>query len=95
MAEIQAGSATEEEAKRLREVRRDRNEKAAEDSGTETEAVEEIGRGSGEKQRLEGGLRPETAHGVLRKRRSLLDASGDLSTDSEWDKVSNEGEDDA
>ena len=95
VTEIQAGNAKEEEAKRLREVRRDRNEKGAEDSGTETEAAEETGRGISEKQGMEGHLRPESTEGVLRKRRSLGEASGDMSTDSEWDKVSNEGEEDA
>lgn len=94
VAEIQAGNVKEQEAKRLREMKRDREEKGAEDSGTETEAVEETGRAIGEKQGMEGRLRPESAEGVLRKRRSL-EASGDLSTDSEWDKVSNEGEEDA
>ena len=95
VAEIQAGNTKEEDAKRLRDARRDRNEKGTEDSGTETEAAEEKGRATSEKQDMEGGLRPEKAEGVLRKRRSLGDASGDLSTDSEWDKVSNEGEEDA
>ena len=95
MAEIQAGNAKEEEAKRLREVRRDRSEKRAEDSGTETEGAEETRQGITETQGMEGGLKPESAEGVLRKRRSLGEASGDLSTDSEWDKVSNEGEEDA
>lgn len=95
VAEIQAGNAKEGEAKRLREIEKESDEKAAEDSGTETEAAEETGRSTGEKHRMEGGLRQESAEVVLRKRRSLAEASGDLSTDSEWDKVSNEGEDDA
>lgn len=95
VAEIQAGNAEEEKAKRLREIEKESDEKAAEDSGTETEAAEETGRSTGEKHRMEGGLRQESAEVVLRKRRSLAEASGDLSTDSEWDKVSNEGEEDA
>ncbi|SLM39947.1 anaphase-promoting complex subunit 2 [Lasallia pustulata] len=95
VAEIQAGNTEEEDAKRLRDARRDRNEKGAEDSGTETEAAKEKGRRTSEKQDMEGGNRPEKAEGVLRKRRSFGDVSGDLSTDSEWDKVSNEGEEDA
>lgn len=75
-----------------------------EDSGTETEAVEskdeavelkggaeaspEVESGS----RTAGGLRPENAESALRKRRSLGDGSGDLSTDSEWDKVEEEAD---
>ena len=63
------------------------------DSGTETEGggTQSEGRvsdtmSSSKTERL---LRPEDAQGALRKRMSSGEASsGDLSTDSDWDKIS-------
>lgn len=95
MTELEAANEKERKAKRLRDIQRERDDKIREDSGTETEAagtvVEEVevkGRGS----RPDDRLQPEATEGVLRKRRSLGEASGDLSTDSEWDKVEEEGD---
>ena len=73
------------------------NRRGAEDSGTETEGggnrsdggVSDIDSGN----KMAGLLRPEDSQSELRKRRSLGEASsGDLSTDSDWDKVSEVGE---
>ena len=104
MTELEAAKEKEKEANHLRELRRERDEKLVEDSGTETEAVEskdeavelkggaEASPGVESGSRTEGGLRPENAESALRKRRSLGDGSGDLSTDSEWDKVEEEAD---
>ena len=64
-----------------------------EDSGTETEGggtqTEGGVSGSMSGSRTEGLLRPEDAQSVLRKRMSSGEgSSGDLSTDSDWDKIS-------
>ena len=73
------------------------NRKGAEDSGTETEGGDTSGDTKGDEgvlETLSGSetarlLRPEDAQSALRKRRSSGGASsGDLSTDSDWDKVS-------
>ncbi len=68
-----------------------------EDSGTETEGGVPQSEGgvsdSISRSKTEGLLRPEDAQGALRKRMSSGEASsGDLSTDSEWDKISEAGE---
>ncbi|KAK4691444.1 hypothetical protein P7C71_g5556, partial [Lecanoromycetidae sp. Uapishka_2] len=93
VTELEAANQKEKEAKHLREIRKGQDDRGAEDSGTETE-----GAGAqrealvGEKQ-SEGLLRPDDAQGALTKRRSLAEvSSGDLSTDSEWDKVSEAGD---
>lgn len=104
MTELEAANGKEKEANHLRELRRERDEKFVEDSGTETEAAESKGeamelKGRAEASprldigsRTEGGLQPENAESALRKRISLGDGSGDLSTDSEWDKVEEEAD---
>ncbi|CAO1597112.1 hypothetical protein XANCAGTX0491_000937 [Xanthoria calcicola] len=71
------------------EPRRPRREKTADDSGTETEGREEPVSAVGDRRRVHVGttLQPEDAEGEIRKRRSLGSSTGDLSTDSEWDKV--------
>lgn len=104
MTELEAANEKEKEANHLRELRRERDEKFVEDSGTETEAAEnkvearELKGGAEASPRVEsrshteGGLRPENGESALRKRRSLGDGSGDLSTDSEWDKVEEEAD---
>lgn len=88
--ELHAASEKEEEAKKLREVRMDEDEKD-EGSGTETEGGEEAGR-SLEGSRIEGVFSVSDKEGELRKRRSMGSASEGLSTDSEWDKVEAEAE---
>lgn len=90
--ELQAANEKEKEAKRLRDMRRDRDERDNEDSGTETEPIETPSKRVEEKQNIKTELKPETAENELRKRRSLGEGSGDLSTDSEWDKVEEEGD---
>ena len=93
MKELQASDKNEDRAKRLRDTRRERDEKDGEDSGTETESAETTQ--IPDQVRAEGSrLKPSDAEGLVRKRRSLGEASGDLSTDSEWDKVEDEGEED-
>ena len=100
VTELQAANQKEKEAKHLRDIRKERDDKHVEDSGTETEAAEAIDEEAELKRRVEGGLRPErrlrpeSAEGVLRRRTSSGEASGDLSTDSEWDKVEDEGDGD-
>ncbi|KAL8670373.1 MAG: hypothetical protein Q9168_005089 [Polycauliona sp. 1 TL-2023] len=66
-----------------------RRERSAEDSGTETEGGEDRAPPKGEPRRVNvaSTLQPEDAEGEMRKRRSLGSSTGDLSTDSEWDKV--------
>ena len=75
------------------EKEQERDERRVEDSGTETEGggVQSEGGSSGSVlgSKTEGLLRPEDAQDVLRKRKNSGEASsGDLSTDSDWDKVS-------
>ena len=85
--ELQAANAKEKEARHIRELRKEREGQRDEDSGTETEVTE-----SGERTKRQRQI-PETetsAEATLRKRRSLGSTSGDLSTDSEWDKVEDE-----
>lgn len=90
--ELQAANEKEKEAKQLREMRRDRDERGTEDSGTETEPIETPSERTEAKQTIKSYFQPETAENELRKRRSLGEGSGDLSTDSEWDKVEDEGD---
>ena len=93
--ELQAATEKEKEAKKLRDMRRDRDERSGDDSGTETEPIETPPKGMEVKETAEIAkthLQPETTENELRKRRSLGEVSGDLSTDSEWDKVEEEGD---
>ena len=86
--------------KQSREMKKGQGHEArgvAEDSGTETEGGATQSEGgisdSISRSKTEGLLRPEAAQGALRKRMSSGEASsGDLSTDSEWDKISEAGE---
>ncbi|KAI4255116.1 MAG: hypothetical protein L6R42_006907 [Xanthoria sp. 1 TBL-2021] len=66
-----------------------KRERSAEDSGTETEGGEDRVSPAEEHRRVSMAttLQPEDAEGGIRKRRSLGSSTGDLSTDSEWDKV--------
>lgn len=100
VTELQAANQKEQEAKHLRDMRKERDDNYVEDSGTETEAAETMGDDVEPMSRVEGGLRPErglrpeSAEVALRRRISSGEASGDLSTDSEWDKVEDEGDGD-
>ncbi|KAL8736779.1 MAG: hypothetical protein Q9166_000145 [cf. Caloplaca sp. 2 TL-2023] len=64
-------------------------EKGTEDSGTETEAGDDPVPLTAPRKnvRTTATLQPENAEAEVRKRRSLASSTGDLSTDSEWDKV--------
>ena len=98
MAELEAANDKEREANQLRGIQRKRDDQMREDSGTETEAAEtvveevEVKPRADQGSRPDGRLQPEATEGVLRKRRSLGEVSGELSTDSEWDKVEEEGD---
>ena len=97
--ELQEAKLKEEEAGRLRKKRRS-DEDGVDDSGDETETEKEDDRGMArnrlgdESVRLAGrneggGMAKSEGSGV--RRREKLDASGELSTEDEWEKVSEEG----
>lgn len=88
--ELQAATEKEKEAKQLRDIRRDQDERVLDDSGTETEPTETLSKRKEVKETAKSHLQPEAAGSELRKRTSLGEGSGDLSTDSEWDKVEEE-----
>ena len=87
VAELEAARQKEKEAERIKEVRRRHEEKDAEDSGTETEGPVSQVTATAIRRRPDKTLGPEDAEGSLHKRRSIGSSTGDLSTDSEWDKV--------
>lgn len=93
MRELEAATAKEHEAEKLRQVRRAReDDKREEHSGDETEGVDERdekgGNGRSEDVDAKDRLKVDELQGNLKKRRSLGEQSyGELSTDSEWDKV--------
>ena len=87
--EIQAAKAKEEEAERLRKLKKRQERLGSSDEETETEENSpERGpaKGTQPSQR-----EVHDAIGELRKRRSLVDGSGELSTEDEWEKVSEGG----
>ena len=95
VTEIEAANQKERDLKQSREITKGQghDERGVDDSGTETEGggtPSEAGiPGSMSGSKTENFLKPEDAQGTLRKRRSSGGASsGDLSTDSDWDKVS-------
>lgn len=95
VTELEAANQKERDAKQSKETRKGQvqDERGVEDSGTETEGGGTQSEGgvsvSMYGSKTEGFLRPEDAQGKLRKRMSSGEASsGDLSTDSDWDKVS-------
>ena len=93
VTELGAATRKEKEAQRLRTLIEERDNVGADDSGTETEGTDGLSRITHSGTRSEGVPAPETAEGALRKRRSLGEASaGELSTDSEWDKVEEAGD---
>lgn len=91
--ELRAANENEKEAQKLRELKRDGEEKD-EDSGTETEggSAENLSRSPDASRRAGSALEVDDKERELRKRRSMGSASEGLSTDSEWDKVEAEGE---
>ena len=91
--ELEAANRKEKEAKHIREMRKGQDDRVMEDSGTETEDAGNHSGDVGSLKSPERSLKPEDAQGAMRKRRSLGEASsGELSTDSEWDKVSEAGD---
>lgn len=91
-AEVRAANEKEadKEAGPRRNVKKEHDTRTADDSGTETEGAAIPGKTATQVKSSEGGLRPIPTDDMLRKRRSLGEVSG---TDSEWDKVENEGDD--
>lgn len=85
--ELQAANAKEREAKEIGELREEEVHKDNEDSGTETEAIGDTESKEESKRRLEIDTPLHSRNAVLRRRPSLGSTSGDMSTDSEWDKV--------
>ena len=96
VTELEAANQKERGAKQSAEVKKGQgyDGRGLEDSGSETEGVgtQSEGRVSDtmSSSKTERFLRPEDAQGALRKRLSSGGeaSSGDLSTDSDWDKVS-------
>ncbi|KAI9823622.1 MAG: hypothetical protein M1832_002403 [Thelocarpon impressellum] len=87
--ELKAAKVKEEEAARLRKMRRQQERLGSSDEETETEDSPVRGADS----IRAAGIEPQAqlAASELRKRRSLGDASGEASTEDEWEKVSEEG----
>ncbi|CAD6573765.1 MAG: hypothetical protein ASARMPREDX12_006233 [Alectoria sarmentosa] len=95
VTELEIANRKERDAKQSKEMEKEqeRDDRRVEDSGTETEGggIQSEGGVSGSVlgSKTQGLLRPEDARDVLRKRKNSGEASsGDLSTDSDWDKVS-------
>lgn len=95
VTELEAAQTKERDTKQSKDMQKGQghHERGAEDSGTETEGSgnhsERGVSGSLAGSKTAGFLRPEDSQSALRKRRSSAEASsGDLSTDSDWDKVS-------
>lgn len=95
VTELEATNQKDRDAKQSGEIRKGQGSDGREvdDSGTETEGggtqSEGAVLGTMSRSKTEALLRPEDAQGALRKRLSFGEASsGDLSTDSDWDKVS-------
>lgn len=93
MTELEAANQKEKEAKQIREMRKGQDDRGVEDSGTETEGAGNRSAGVGSQSQSERLLRPEDAQGPMRKRTVSGEvSSGEMSTDSEWDKVSEAGD---
>ena len=94
VTELEAGNKKEREATQSRDTQKGpgTDGRGAEESGTETEGGDQSDGGvsaSAPGSQTAGMLKPEDAQSALRKRTSSAEASsGDLSTDSDWDKVS-------
>lgn len=81
----------ETEGKEAKGVRENADDIDDEDSETETECAETHGERAATRRTNAGFTSPAGAKAILRKRKSLEDASSG-STDSEWDKVSEASE---
>ena len=95
VTELEAANQKDRDAKQSREMEKAQGleGRGVDDSGTETEGggTQSEGGMSGSMSgsKMAEFLKPEDAQSALRKRKSLGEASsGDLSTDSDWDKIS-------
>ena len=95
VTELEAANKKERGARQSKDTQKElgTDGRGLEESGTETEGVDDQSdggiSGSVPGSQTAGLLKPEDAQNALRKRTSLGEASsGDLSTDSDWDKVS-------
>ncbi len=96
VTELEAANQKEREAKQIREMKKGQDDRGTEDSGTETEGAGNRNAGDSSQRQSERLLGPEDAKGPMRKRTvSGEGSSGEMSTDSEWDKVSEVGDMDA
>jgi len=89
-AELHVAASEEEEARKMGRAGSEMRSGYVDESGTETEAAEEGADRGNNSQRQEKSLRPPEVQGV-RQRLSYGEQSGDMSTDSEWEKVEEEG----
>ena len=93
VTELEAANQREKQARPTKDMRKEQKDRQTEDSETETEGVDNRVEGLNPPRQGERSLKPEDSRAALRKRTSSREASsGDLSTDSEWDKVSEAGE---
>ena len=93
VTELEAANEKEKKAIQIREMRKGQDDRSAEDSGTETEGADNRSGSSLNSRQSEKLLKPQDAQGSIRNRRVSAEASsGELSTDSEWDKVDEAGE---
>lgn len=96
VTELEAANEKEREAKQIREMKKGQDDRGTDDSGTETEGAGDRNAEASSQSRSERLLRPEDAQDPIRKRTvSGEGSSGEMSTDSEWDKVSEAGDMDA
>ena len=88
VTELEATNQKEKGAGSSREMDNGRDNHGVENSETETEVTSHEGEIPDSRAQSEEFLKPDNAQGNLRKRKSLGEtSSGDLSTDSDWDKV--------
>ncbi|MCJ1233198.1 hypothetical protein MMC14_001153 [Varicellaria rhodocarpa] len=88
--ELQSAKVKETRAKQLKETGKKREAHEAEDSGEDTEEAEST---PVQPKVSRPQLAPPFAEDeTAKKRRSFGEVSGDMSTDSEWDKVEEEGD---
>ncbi|KAL8638293.1 MAG: hypothetical protein Q9228_004543 [Teloschistes exilis] len=85
--EIARKEAKEREATQIEQAQRQRHGSSPDDSDTETEGSRDTDPAIPPASKSNTVLLPDAGEGELRKRRSLGSSTGELSTDSEWDKV--------
>ncbi|MCJ1350991.1 MAG: hypothetical protein MMC33_000973 [Icmadophila ericetorum] len=92
--ELESSKQSEAQSKRDAESKREQDNNSADDSDTETEDAEKSSQGPVQARITASRLSPSLMEDMLRKRRSMGEGStgGDISTDSEWDKVEDEGD---